>query len=35
MPPHILHRIWVGPPIPGRLEQIGRQWSDMLPGVDR
>ncbi len=34
MPPHILHRIWVGPPIPDRLAHIGRQWQDMLPGWD-
>lgn len=28
----VLHRIWVGPPMPERLAQIGVQWKDMLPG---
>ena len=30
--PTVLHRIWVGPPIPERLAVIGRQWEALLPG---
>lgn len=30
-PPRILHRIWVGPPIPERLASIGEQWQEMHP----
>lgn len=30
----ILHRIWVGSPMPDRLAQIGAQWKRMLPGWD-
>jgi mannosyltransferase OCH1-like enzyme len=28
----VLHRIWVGPPIPDRLASIGVAWKVMLPG---
>lgn len=29
--PQVIHRIWVGPPMPDRLADIGRQWREMLP----
>lgn len=32
--PRTLHRIWVGPPIPDRLADIGDRWRKTLPGWD-
>lgn len=32
--PRIIHRIWVGPPMPEKLIEIGHQWANILPDWD-
>jgi inositol phosphorylceramide mannosyltransferase catalytic subunit len=31
-PPRLIHRIWVGPPMPEHLKAFGERWADLHPG---